>query len=104
MLSDAINGHDARMPQCRGRLRFVVKPPYGERAGKPSVRQHFERDRAPRGKLLGSVNDAHSSAADHFQELVLAKWEGQGMTIARPGVRDAAGQRLHRIGIRKIRA
>jgi len=65
-----VEGHDIRMFELAGNLRFLDE---AHQCLRPGIRQHhFHRDGAPRRRLVGIEDRAHSALGNEAADLVLS--------------------------------
>src|SRR6266404_3318992 len=89
MLTHLVNWDDAGMIKLRRRFGLAAKTRQVHwRGGIPDA-YHFQGDNSIQGKLMGLVNDPHSSTPDLLQNLVIAKNDSRGAAQARVGRRAA---------------
>src|SRR5262249_52077671 len=70
---DGEQGNDVRMAQPGSGVGFLLEALKPKRVLERGLRQYLERDALTPRALFGLVNDAHAAAADHAQELEVAK-------------------------------
>ena len=77
LATDGVDGHDVRVMQLRGGLRFVVKAlqMLGVKGGREG--QNLKRHAPAQGQLQRFVDNAHAAAADLAHDLEVAERIGR---------------------------
>ena len=84
MLAGVVDGHDVRVYQMSGGLRFAAEARQIFRGGQFAIEDHFESDRAIETALPRLIHDAHAAAADLFEQLVIAEGSWQRGWVGEP--------------------
>ena len=69
--SNVVNGADVGMIESRCSLRLAFKTSQGLRIARNIFRQEFQRDKSAQPRVFGLVNDAHTAAAQLFEDTVM---------------------------------
>jgi hypothetical protein len=71
LIADVVGGADVGMVEGRSRLRFPFETREGLEILGNSVRQEFEGDATVKAGIVGFVDDAHTAAAEFFDDAVM---------------------------------
>ncbi len=72
VLAVVVNRHNRGVFQPGDDFRFPLETPEESRVFRQLAREHFKRDKALEGRLVGPVDGRHSTFADYVDDFILA--------------------------------